>query len=197
MSTCCPARWPAQHGRSSASVQAAGVSRRFAVTVPTCQSSRRWTSVAPVALLTPRVSAVVVAEALPEAGLVTLADLEPAHPFRALPEVQVRDEQPCGTAVLGGERRALGGERHPRLAAGDVVDRQVRRVAAVAEGGPEGPVDLDPVEQRVDRDALPGHVEPGPLRHAVDVAGDRLERELAELLPGPRAGGRDRSGDGE
>src|SRR3712207_8041956 len=52
--------------------------------------------------------------------------------FRS-PEVQMRDEQPRGTAVLGVERLVVVAERDPRLAARQVLERRVRGVAAVAE----------------------------------------------------------------
>ena len=45
----------------------------------------------------------------------------------------MRHEQARRAAVLGLERLAVVAERDPRLAAGDVLERQVRRVAAVAE----------------------------------------------------------------
>src|SRR5262249_56923914 len=61
--------------------------------------SRGPGSVTGVPLLFPRVAVVVVAVALPEAGAVFLQQLNPAHPLGALPEVEMRDEQPCGSAV--------------------------------------------------------------------------------------------------
>ena len=61
------------------------------------------------------------------------AQPQPAHPLGALPEVQVRHEQPRRPAVLGLERLAVVAERDPGLAAGHVLERQVGRVAAVAE----------------------------------------------------------------
>ena len=57
---------------------------------------------------------------------------EPAHPLRALPEVEVRHEQPRRTAVLGVERLAVELERDPGLAVEQVLERHVGRVAAVA-----------------------------------------------------------------
>ena len=72
----------------------------------------RARSVAPVPLLPPRVAVVVVAVALPEAGLVLQRQRQAADPLRALPEVQVRDEQPRRAAVLG--RRAARRRRCAR-----------------------------------------------------------------------------------
>src|SRR5215211_505991 len=117
MSACWPARCPGQPGTSSSSVDADGVSRITSRTVAGRQPT--WTSVAPVALLTPRIPVVVVAERLPEAGLVGLRDLDLGEPLGALPEVQVRHEQPCRAAVLGLERRAVERVHDPRLAIGD------------------------------------------------------------------------------
>src|SRR5579875_989489 len=61
-----------------------------------------------VALLTPRVAAMVVAVALPEAELVVLEHLQAPDPLRRLPQVEVRDQEPCRTAVIGLKRRAVG-----------------------------------------------------------------------------------------
>ena len=79
----------------------------------------------------PRISVVVVAVALPEARLVLVPELEPAHPLRALPEVEVGDEHARRAAVLGLERLAAVPERDPCPAAGHVLERKVGRVAAV------------------------------------------------------------------
>src|SRR5438132_863540 len=63
--------------------------------------------IAPVALLAPRVSIKVVAVGLPESRLLLLLELDPAHPLRALPEIEVRDEQSRRTAVLRVQRLAV------------------------------------------------------------------------------------------
>src|SRR5207248_9234057 len=112
---------------------------RCCVPCPSRRGARRpgraARSVARVPLLSPRVAVVVVAVGLPEAGLVLLAQLEPAHPFGALPEVEVRDEEPRRPAVLGLERLAAELVRDPCLTSADVLEREVGRVAPVAEGG--------------------------------------------------------------
>src|SRR5437879_11633897 len=56
-----------------------------------------------VPLLGPWVAAHVISVLLPEPGHVIRQELEPAHPLRALPEVQVRHQQARRPAVLGGE----------------------------------------------------------------------------------------------
>src|SRR4051794_39565747 len=145
----------------------------------------RWKSVAPVTLLKPGIPAVVVAVALPEARPILLAEDQAAHPLGALPEVQMRDEQARRSAVLGLQRLAVEVERDPGLAAGDVLERQVRVVAAVAHGDRVLGLGLHALEQRVHRDALPARPQLGPRGDAVDVARDRLRRERAELLPAP------------
>src|SRR4051812_27561659 len=151
---------------SSVSVAARGVSGAIRATVASRQS------VALITLLKPRVSAVVVAERLPEARFVLIAEDQPPRPLRALPEVQMRDEQAGRAAVLGLEVLAVVAVGDPRLAAGDVLDGQVGGVAAVADGGDVAAPELDAVEQGVDGDARPLRVELAPRRHAVDVDGD-------------------------
>src|SRR6266436_2010226 len=152
------------------------------------RAPRAARSVARVALFLPWVSVDVVAVCLPEAGLVGRLEPEAPYPLGALPEVVLRDEHARGAAVLGGERLTCVGEDHPGLAARDVLERQVGRVAAVRVLGHEVGCRLDPFEERVDRDASPDGVELRPFGHAVDVAGDLLAREGTELLPGPTAG---------
>ena len=86
-------------------VLARAVSGRMATTVAVCHASRSRpsrSSVALVALLEPRVAPVVVAVAFPEAGLVVVEHAQPGDPLRALPEVEVRHEQPRRAAVLDG-----------------------------------------------------------------------------------------------
>src|SRR5688572_24184141 len=90
-------------------------------------------SVARVALFFPWISVAVIAELLPEPELVLLEHAQAAHPLRALPEIEMRDQQPRGAAVLGRQWLAVVAIDDPRLAAGHVGERQVRRVAAVAE----------------------------------------------------------------
>src|SRR3954452_22269692 len=136
--------WRRAAGSASRSVRALGVSARTERTTAFCQRSvARWVvpcgvvliaSVALVPLFLPRVAAVVVAVALPEPGLVVVEQAQPGDPLGALPEVQVRDQQAGGSAVLDGQRLALVLPHHPRLAAGDVGERQVRRVARVRPG---------------------------------------------------------------
>src|SRR4051794_13387709 len=111
MSRCWPASWPGQPGTSRISVRAWAVSSTTSVTVAVRHVMRAGAaagagvaasaanSVAPVALLAPRVAVVVVAGELPEPGLVVDGQRQPAPPLRALPEVQVRDDQARGPAV--------------------------------------------------------------------------------------------------
>ncbi len=75
-----------------------------------------------------------------------VTELEAAHPFGALPEVEVRDEQPGGAAVLGIERLAVVVESDPGFPVGDILQRQIGRVAAIAEGEHVGSFVLDLLE---------------------------------------------------
>ena len=88
--------------------------------------------------------------------------------------------------MLRVERLAVVAEGNPGLAAGHVIEREVRGVAAVAEGEHVLGLGLDVLEQRVHGDALPDGVELRPRRHAVDVLRNGLARQPLELLPGPR-----------
>jgi len=107
-STCWPARWPASPRRQEQRLRA----RRLGPYLgelggPPAGGTGRGRLSRPVALLTPGVAVVVVAVGLPEARLVRVHQHEPTDPLRALPEIQVRDEQARGAAVLGLERRAV------------------------------------------------------------------------------------------
>ena len=66
------------------------------------------------------------------------------------------------------------------------VERQVGRVAllGVADDVRRGRADLGHLEDRLDRDALPGRVELRPAGDAVDVGVDLLARQRLELVPG-------------
>src|SRR5262245_21039546 len=86
----------------------------------------RWRparSVARVPLFLPRLTVYVIAVGLPEPRLVLIEQAEPAHPFGALPEVEVGDEQPRRAAVLGVEGLALVGVGDPGLPVDDVLQR--------------------------------------------------------------------------
>src|SRR6201999_299483 len=116
-------------------------------------------SVRPIPLLLPRVAVVVVAVGLPEAGLVVVHDPQATDPLGALPEVEVGDEEPGRAAVLARQRRALVLGDDPGTAAGQVLQREVGRVAAERVGGGEGPFGSGRFEQHIDRDAAEAGVE--------------------------------------
>src|SRR6478752_2267919 len=86
-------------------------------------------SVALIALLTPRVAQIVVTIALPEALDVVVQQGDLADPLRALPEVQMRHQQPHRPAVLARQRAPLVRPDDPRLAVAQVRERQVGCVA--------------------------------------------------------------------
>src|SRR5262245_53054812 len=66
---------------------------------------------APVAFLAPGIASHVVTVLLPEAGIVLLQQLEPAHPLGALPEVEVRHQKADRPAVLRGQWLAVVAQR--------------------------------------------------------------------------------------
>ena len=86
------------------------------------------------------------------------------------------------------ERPALVAVRQQHVLVVEHVERQVRGVALLGmdqDVGRLGP-DLGQLQDRPDRDALPGRVELRPARHAVDVRGDRRAGQRQELVPGER-----------
>src|SRR5687768_3352154 len=87
---------------------ARAVSGRLSMTSPMRQVSlprvRRASATAlisPVALFTPGIPVVVVAQGFPEAGFVVTQEPQASDPLGALPEVQVRHEQARRATVLG------------------------------------------------------------------------------------------------
>src|SRR5919199_1753912 len=105
MSMCWPALWPSQPGTSNARLLVLGVSGTTSTTSARRQESLRGctavTLVPPVALLTPGVAVVVVAQRLPETRLVVVQKPQAPDPLGTLPKVEVWDEQTCRTTVLG------------------------------------------------------------------------------------------------
>src|SRR5437763_9844312 len=132
-----------------------------------------------------KVAIQVVAVRLPESRMLFVLEPDAAHPLRALPEIEVRDEQPRGAAVLGMQRLAVELVCDPGLAVHDVLERQVGGVAAVAEHGDVLGPGLHPLQQGGDRNAFPGGVELRPLGDAMDVLRDGVGRQGEQLLPRP------------
>src|SRR6266536_3374304 len=150
-----------------------------------------------VALFLPEVRVVVVAVALPEAGLVVVQELEAAQPLRALPEVSRRDDQAYRPAMIGRQRLSVGLVGDQRLLVLDRLQRNVRGETllgvrddkAGARPGGDELRELAPVH------ALEGRVEAAPARDAVDVDRDLAARQLAQLIPGERQRTLDLAGD--
>src|SRR5215218_464614 len=96
-------RTPCGTGWSIATTRAVRHPPRGA-TGPPAPSGAGSGSVTLVALLAPWVTAVVVAVLLPEPPAVPRTQRDPADPLGALPEVEVRHEQPDGASVLDRQR---------------------------------------------------------------------------------------------
>src|SRR5215212_5215304 len=177
---CWPALCPSQPGTSRKRLLVRGVSGRVSMTSPMRQTSfRRGIRVSamlipPVALFAPGVAVVMVTQGLPEAGFVFGDQPQSSHPLGALPEVEVRHEQAGRTAVLGFERLAAVGVSDPGLTACDLIQRQVRGVATVAESDDVLGGGLDLFKKCVHRDAFPTGTQLRPLGDTVDVGGDLL-----------------------
>src|SRR5947209_2668076 len=145
-------------------------------------------SVALIPLFFPWVTMIVVAAHLPEARLVAGHQANSAHPFGALPEVEVGNQQTRRSAVLGLQRLSAKIKSDPRLSTRYILQRQVGRIAAVGEGGDVLRRGFDAVEEGIDRDPFPDRIELGPVGDAVNVFGDRLMVQGLKLFPGPALG---------
>src|SRR5262249_19816421 len=84
----------------------------------------------PVALLLPRAAAHVVPVLLPDTRVILARELDSLGPLRALPEVEVRDHDPHGCAVLRGQGSAVVTRGEKVLVAVEVLQGDVGRPAA-------------------------------------------------------------------
>src|SRR5262249_14445347 len=108
---------------------------------------------------------IVIPERLPKTRLILVEQSETANPLGARPEVEVRNQQSRGAAVLGSERLSFIGIDHPRLPTRDVFHRKIRSVATITKGNYVFSMVIDLCQQCIDRDPLPICVQFGPLRH--------------------------------
>src|SRR5262249_55327637 len=118
----------------------------------------------PVPLLLEGVGVVVVPVALPESGAIVRRELDPAKPFRALPEVLTRDHEAQRAAVLGSQRLAVRvrGEERERIA--QERDRHVCGVALLGMRDDEvrGRLRPDELLERAPVDSFERDVEAAP-----------------------------------
>src|SRR5271170_7208627 len=128
-------------------------------------------SVSLVALLTPRISVVVISERLPETRLVVIEKLETPYPFGALPKIQVRNKQPGRPTMFGGELLTVELKGDPGLPVAQVSDGKVCRVVGLGEREDVPRVAIDSREEYVERHAGPLRAQLRPFGHATDVNG--------------------------
>src|SRR5262249_39708060 len=142
-STRWPGRWPCQSRICSSRLLTRGVSTTISRTVATCQVSRGAgapaVSIAVIALFFPRVAVDVIAERFPEAWPILVDELQPLHPLRAFPEVEMRDQQPCRASMRRKDRQAVVACRDHGLAAHEIGDWNVGRIASMGVGHEVGP----------------------------------------------------------
>src|SRR5262245_1619788 len=141
------------------------------------------------AFLAPGVAANVIPVPLPEPGAILRHQLEARDPLGALPEVEMRDDQPHGTPVLGRQRVPVVMRGEDDVVVEERLEREVRRVV-------RGGVDHDVAGRRAGArvgqqvpgpDATPVVVEPAPARDAVHVGLTLHGRQDRELGPRPLA----------
>ena len=113
----------------------------------------------------------MVAVLLPEAGHVLIDQREAPYPLRALPEIQVRHQQPGGPAVLGHEPLPVPLERDEVVRAIEIRQRQVGGEPLLGAYEAVVRVGFHPraFQQELHRHALERIVEPAPARDAMDV----------------------------
>src|SRR2546430_12990737 len=99
----------------------------------------------------------VIAELFPEPGLVFLHEAKATDPLGALPEIEMRHDQPRRPAVHRLERLVAEPGGDERLPLRRLVQRNIRRVAAIAVRHYvlAGRLHLDYLRQRVNTDAPP------------------------------------------
>src|SRR5215470_719207 len=149
------------------------------------QFQRATLFVARVSLLLPWISINVITEALPETRLLLPHELKTSHPLCTLPEIKMRDKQPCRPAVFRGEVLAVEAKGDPRLSVFEIAQRDVCGVVAVRMGHDVGSLRLEVCKQRVERDAFPGSAELGPSRYTVQVDSRSFCWQLPERFPVP------------
>src|SRR6266545_840940 len=137
-----------------------------------------------VALFLPRIAAHVVAVLLPEAWPVAGHELQAADPLGALPEVEVRHEQPQRPAVLGRDGLAVPRVHQHVLGPHEVLEAEVGGEAVLGfDHYVRGRrLQRNQLHDLRDRDAFPGAIEQRPAGHAVHVLLHRLAGQLLELL---------------
>src|SRR5665213_1294032 len=184
---------PRHSGTLRKKLLTAGVSSTILATVASCQTSlapgtASIGSIPREPLLFPGVTVDVVPAQLPEAGFIALRELQRVDPLRGLPEIEMRDEQPGGAAMIWGNWLPLVARRHHALLAGEILEGHVGGVTVegvgqrVAGRRAEAGVGQD----RLDRNACPVRIELAPLGHAVDIAMHLRLRQRVECLPRPR-----------
>jgi hypothetical protein len=142
--------------------------------------------VAGIALLGPRVAAVVIAADFPVAGRIVLQKFDALKPLCALPEIEMRHHQPHRAAMLRLERCARPAMREQRVLAGKIFQREVGGIAVMGMQHHEARfiARLAGHQKIVGREPFPLIIIARPGGDAVDVGGEfclRLPGELREI----------------
>ena len=122
----------------------------------------------------------MVAEAFPESRLILGQQRDTPNPLGALPQIEMRDKEPCGTAVFGCKVLVVESERNPRLPVPQVLERQIRSVVTVGVNHGVGRVSRYAGKEGVERNAFPGSTELGPPGDTVQVCGEGLRGKTAK-----------------
>src|SRR5258706_6342605 len=140
-----------------------------------------------IAVFFPRIAFVVIAAHFPEAGAVFHREFDPGHPFRALPEIPVRDDHTHRPAMLAGDGLAL-----PGMGEQDTIlfEDLAFHIGGVAVIGMEQDMARLGLGSREFEDVARRHAPPmivvaAPLRDAVDVRNEILLRLRQEFVERP------------
>lgn len=130
----------------------------------------------------------MVAAQLPEAGFITISELERTNPLGRFPEIEVRDQEPGRAAVIALQRLTAEPGRNHCFAADQIRHRNIGCVAFLA--GRERVIGrwlkLGIGQERIDGYPFPDRIELCPVGHAVDIPFPCGLRQGIECLPIPR-----------
>src|SRR5579885_201521 len=137
-----------------------------------------------VAFLAPGIRVIVVAAHFPEPAAIPIAELDRAHPFGALPGIELRHDEPQRPAMIGFQVAAVVAMRQHHVVVQKFFNRQVGGVSAIAMDD-----DIASLRQRRghlckvgDFDAFPQVVESLPGCYAVKIGNLARLGHPAELL---------------
>src|SRR5262249_45715584 len=143
------------------------------------------TSLVRVPLFLPWITIDVITEVLPKTRSVVRHQRHALHPFGALPQIKMGNEEPRRAAVFGRKIGAIKFEREPGLLVHNIFQREVRRVIAIRTEHCVGEILFYVSQQGVEQNTFPRSAEFRPSCYTVNVNSDMFGGQLAKRLPIP------------